>query len=202
MFYYLSGTISHIEGNLVVVDCQGVGYLCHSTAHTISKLTQGKEGKLFTHFHVREDAMDIFGFSTMEEKHMFVQLISVSGVGPKAGLGILSASTPANVAMAIITGDEKVLTAAPGIGKKIAQRVILELKDKLAKGQNLPISGGGESYGGGVTVIPQNKRSEATAALAVLGYAPGEIAQGLQGVDVDSLSLEEIIKQVLKKMMK
>lgn len=202
MYYYLSGEISHIDGNIVVVDCQGVGYLCQSTSTTISKLKIGESSKLFTYLNVREDAMDLFAFSSLEEKHLFLQLISVSGVGPKAGLAMLSGSNPANLAMAIITGDEKVLTAAPGIGKKIAQRVILELKDKLAKGQNISV-GSGESYSGtGVTVIPQNKRSEASAALAVLGYSPVEINQGLQTIDVDALTLEEIIKEVLKKMMK
>ncbi|MFI3252815.1 MAG: Holliday junction branch migration protein RuvA [Eubacteriales bacterium] len=201
MFYYLSGKITHIEGNLVVVDCQGVGYLCHSTGNTIGKLQIGKDHKLFTYLHVREDAMDIFGFYTVEEKHMFQQLISVSGIGPKAGLGILSMSSPADVALAIITGDEKALTVAPGIGKKIAQRVILELKDKLAKGQNLTLAAG-ESHSPAVTVIPQNKRSEATAALAVLGYSPVEIAQALQTIDLEPLTLEQIIKEVLKKMMK
>lgn len=199
MFYYLSGIISHIEGNKVVVDCQGVGYLCHSTGNTISRLERGKEQKLYTYLHVREDVMDIFGFLTLEEKHMFLQLISVSGVGPKAGLGILSMSSPADVALAIITEDVTVLTQAAGIGKKIAQRVILELKDKLAKGQNLSIGGGDTPS---TTVIPQNKRSEATAALAVLGYSPVEIAQALQTIDLESLTLEEIIKEVLKKMMK
>ncbi len=127
--------------------------------------------------------------------------VSVSGVGPKAALSILSATTPANLALSIITGDEKALTCAPGIGKKIAQRVILELKDKLAKGQT--ISAKGESYGGsGVTVIPENKLSEASAALAVLGYSQGEINVALKGIDLDSLTLEQIIKAALKKMMK
>lgn len=202
MFYYLKGSITHIEGSIVVVDCSGVGYLCYSTTNTLSKLKMGEECKLFTYMNVREDAMDLYGFATLEEKHLFVQLISVSGVGPKAGLGMLSGSSPSQLALAIITGDEKALTVAPGIGKKIAQRVILELKDKLAKGQTLTL-GGGESYGGsGVTVIPQNKQSEATAALAVLGYGPTEIAMGLSGLDLEALSLEEIIKEVLKKMMK
>lgn len=202
MFYYLSGTISHLEANLVVVDCGGVGYLCHSTTHTISRLKIGENSKLYTYLNVREDAMDVFAFSNLEEKHLFLQLISVSGVGPKAGLAMLSASTPEQLALAIITGDEKVLTVAPGIGKKIAQRVILELKDKLAKGQNLSMSGGESCATTGVTVIPQNKLSEATAALAVLGYAPLEINQALQGVEVDTLTVEQIIKEVLKKMMK
>lgn len=145
--------------------------------------------------------MELFGFATQEELNLFQQLISVSGVGPKAALSILSSSSPANLALSIITGDEKALTCAPGIGKKIAQRVILELKDKLAKGQTL--GGGGESYGGtGVTIIPENKSSEAAAALAVLGYSQGEINLALKGLDMSELTLEQIIKAALKKMMK
>lgn len=187
---------------MVVLDCGGVGYLCRTTNYTISSLCQNEDTKLYTHLHVREDAMEVFGFSTMEEKNIFLQLISVSGVGPKAALSILSVSTPETLALSIITGDEKALTVASGIGKKIAQRVLLELKDKLAKGQSLDRATG-ESYGGsGVTVIPQNKRSEATAALAVLGYAPNEIAIGLQGIDLEAMSVSDIIKEVLKKMLK
>ena len=145
--------------------------------------------------------MDLYGFATMEEKNLFSQLISVSGVGPKAALSILSTNTPANLALAIITGDERALTAAQGIGKKIAQRVILELKDKLAKGQML--STDGESYSGsGVTLIPQNKLSEASAALAVLGYSQSEINIALRGVLLDSMTLEQIIRAALKNMMK
>lgn len=200
MFYYLSGTVTHIEPYLAVIDCGGVGYACRTTSYTLSALKKGDKGKLFTHLNVREDAMELYGFATQEELNLFQQLISVSGVGPKAALSILSASTPANLALSIITGDEKALTCAQGIGKKIAQRVILELKDKLAKGQIAP---GGESYGGtGVTVIPENKSSEAAAALAVLGYSQSEIAAALKGIDVDGLALEEIIKQALKRMVK
>ena len=135
MFYYLNGTVAHIEPFLAVIDCGGVGYACRTTSYTLSALKKGDKGKLFTHLNVREDAMELYGFSTAEELRLFQQLISVSGVGPKAALSILSASTPANLALSIITGDEKALTCAQGIGKKIAQRVILELKDKLAKGQ-------------------------------------------------------------------
>ena len=145
--------------------------------------------------------MELFGFGTQEELNLFRQLISVSGVGPKAALSILSATTPANLALSIITGDEKALTCAQGIGKKIAQRVILELKDKLAKGQSFGTAG--ESYGGsGITVIPENKLSEASAALAVLGYSQGEINLALKGLDLEGLTLEQIIKAALKKMMK
>jgi Holliday junction DNA helicase RuvA len=201
MFYYLNGTVAHIEPYLAVIDCGGVGYACRTTTYTLSALKQGEKGKLYTHLNVREDAMELYGFATAEELRLFQQLISVSGVGPKAALSILSASAPANLALSIITGNEKALTCAPGIGKKIAQRVILELKDKLAKGQT--VSAAGESYGGaGVTVIPENKLSEATAALAVLGYSQGEINLALKGIDLDSLTLEQVIKQALKKMVK
>lgn len=201
MFYYVSGTVAHVAPYLAVIDCGGVGYACKTTSYTISALKKGEKGKLFTYLNVREDAMELYGFATEEELNLFEQLISVSGVGPKAALSILSVTTPANLALSIITGDEKALTCAQGIGKKIAQRVILELKDKLAKGQT--ISAGGESYGGtGVTIIPQDKLSEASAALAVLGYAQAEINVALKGVDLDSLTLEEIIKQALKRMMK
>ena len=201
MFYYLNGTVAHIEPFLAVIDCGGVGYACRTTSCTLSALKKGDRGKLFTHLSVKEDGVDLYGFATAEELRLFQQLISVSGVGPKAALSILSSSTPANLALSIITGDEKALTCAPGVGKKIAQRVILELKDKLAKGQ--AISASGESYGGtGVTVIPENKLSEATAALAVLGYSQGEINLALKGIDLEGLSLEQIIKEALKKMMK
>ena len=201
MFYYLNGTVAHIEPYLAVIDCGGGGYACRTTTYTLSALKQGEKGKLYTHLNVREDAMELYGFATAEELRLFQQLISVSGVGPKAALSILSASAPANLALSIITGNEKALTCAPGIGKKIAQRVILELKDKLAKGQT--VSAAGESYGGaGVTVIPENKLSEATAALAVLGYSQGEINLALKGIDLDSLTLEQVIKQALKKMVK
>lgn len=201
MFYYLSGPVSHIEPHLAVIDCGGVGYACRTTNYTLSNIKQGEKAKLFTHLNVREDAMELYGFATSEELNLFRQLISVTGVGPKAAISILSASTPANLALSIITGDEKALTCAPGVGKKIAQRVILELKDKLAKGQSVGIAG--ESYGGsGVTIIPENKLSEASAALAVLGYSQSEINLALKGVDLDSLTLEQIIKAALKKMMK
>ena len=200
MFYYLSGLVAHVEPYLAVIDCGGVGYACKTTSYTLAALKKGERGKLYTYLNVREDAMELFGFATQEELTLFQQLISVSGVGPKAALSILSASTPANLALSIITGDEKALTCAQGIGKKIAQRVILELKDKLAKGQT---AAAGESYGGtGVTIIPENKLSEASAALAVLGYGQAEINQALKGVDLDSLTLEQIIKAALKNMMK
>lgn len=201
MFYYVSGTVAHTEPYLAVIDCGGVGYACRTTSYTLSALKKGEKGKLFTYLNVREDAMELYGFATQEELNLFQQLISVSGVGPKAALSILSVGTPTNLALSIITGDEKALTCAQGIGKKTAQRVILELKDKLAKGQSF--NGAGERYSGtGITVIPENKLSEASAALAVLGYSQAEINVALKDINLEGLTLEQIIKQALKKMMK
>ena len=200
MFYYLNGTVAHIGPYLVVIDCGGVGYACRTTNHTMGKLTVGKTAKLYTHLNVREDLFELYGFSSESELGCFRMLIGVSGVGPKAALAILSSNSPEGLAMAIVSGNEKALTSAPGVGKKIAQRIILELKDKLAKGQ-LSVDGG-EAFAGGITVIPENKASEASAALAVLGYSQSEIAVALKGIDLDALSLEDVIKQALKKMVK
>ena len=201
MYYYVSGTVAHVEPYLAVIDCGGVGYACRTTTYTLSQIKKGDQAKLFTYLSVREDAMDLYGFASQEELKLFRQLISVSGVGPKAALGILSSTSPANLAMSIITGDEKALTAAQGVGKRIAQRVILELKDKLAKGQAISSSGENISVPA-MTIIPQNKLSEASAALAVLGYSQAEINVALKGIDMDTLPLEQIIRLALKNMLK
>ena len=200
MFYYVSGTVALLEPYLAVIDCGGVGYACRTTNYTLSKLNTGKAAKLYTHMYVREDLVELYGFASQSELGCFRMLIGVSGVGPKAALAILSSNTPEGLAMAIVSGNEKALTSAPGVGKKIAQRIILELKDRLAKGQLS--TGGGESFAGGITVIPENKASEASAALAVLGYSQSEIAAALKGIDLDALSLEDVIRQALKKMVK
>ena len=198
MFYYVSGTVAEIGPNLAVIDCGGVGYACATTNYTISRLKKGERAKLFTYLHVREEIFELFGFSSQQELSSFKMLIGVSGVGPKAALAILSSTTPNNLALSIVTGDEKALTAAPGIGKKIAQRIILELKDKLAKEQT------SFSSDGPVPVIAAggaNKAGEASAALAVLGYGTPASAAALKGVDMEQ-PLEEIIRQALKKMVR
>ena len=125
MFYYLKGVVGHVAPNLAVIDCGGVGYACRTTSYTLAALQVGEKAKLFTHLNVREDAMELYGFSTENECNCFRMLIGVSGVGPKAALSILSSTTPEGLATSIITGNEKALTVAPGIGKKIAQRIIL-----------------------------------------------------------------------------
>ena len=200
MFYYVQGPVAHIAPNLAVIDCGGVGYACNTTAYTLSALNVGKVSKLYTMPYVKEEIFELYGFASEQELAAFRMLLGVSGVGPKAALAILSCNSPDSFALAIVSGNEKALTSAPGVGKKIAQRIILELKDKLSKGQFT--TGGMENFACGSTVIPQDKTSEASAALAVLGYSQPEIAAGLKGLDLESLTLEQIIKQCLKKMVK
>ena len=199
MFYYVNGPVTELEAGLAVIDCGGVGYACATTNYTLSQLKKGERAKLYTYLNVREDAMELFGFASQSELRSFKMLIGVSGVGPKAALSILSSTTPQQLAMAVVMGDEKALTAAPGIGKKIAQRIILELKDKLAKEQ-----GSFDAGSGGPVRMPtqDNKAGEAAAALAVLGYGSQEISAALKGIDMEALPLEEIIRQSLKKMVK
>ena len=199
MFYYVNGTVTELEAGLAVIDCGGVGYACATTNYTLSQLKKGERAKLYTYLNVREDAVELFGFASQSELRSFKMLIGVSGVGPKAALSILSSTTPQQLAMAVVMGDEKALTAAPGIGKKIAQRIILELKDKLAREQ-----GSFDAGSGGPVLVPaqDNKAGEAAAALAVLGYGSQEIAAALKGIDMAPLPLEEIIRQSLKKMVK
>ena len=197
MFYYLNGTVALIEANLAVLDCGGVGFACNTTGYTLSQLQVGRQHRLYTYCHVREDAFDIFGFSTREELNCFLQLIGVSGVGPKAALSILSCMTPSQFSLAIVTGDEKTLTMAQGVGKKMAQRIILELKDKLAA--QMPDSAGGVSAS--IPVASGNKVAEASAALAALGYSQSEIALALKGVDAENLSVEDIVRSGLRAMV-
>ena len=200
MFYYLDGTIAEILPYMAVVDCGGVGYACKTTNNTLAHLKKGQRSRIYTYLHVGDGIFELYGFATQNELNSFRQLIGVSGVGPKAALAILSSSTPESLAMAVITGDEKALTAAPGIGKKIAQRIILELKDKLQKetAGGLDLTSAGAAAAGAVT----SKAAEAAAALAVLGYSAQETAMALKGIDTEQLSLEEIIRQSLKKMVK
>lgn len=186
-----------MEANLAVLDCGGVGYACYTTGTTLSQLQMGKPAKLFTYCHVKEDAFDIYGFSTREELNCFHRLISVSGIGPKVALAILSTATPSQFILAVVTGDEKSLTMAQGVGKKMAQRIILELKDKLA-GEQIEYTAASSNV-----VIPNatNKVSEAYAALASLGYSQSEIGVALKGIDTENCSLEDIVRQALRAMV-
>ena len=199
MFYYVEGKVAHIEPYLAVIDCGGVGYACRTTNHTISQLKKGEAKRLYTYLNVGDGIFELYGFATEQELNSFKLLIGVSGVGPKAALAILSVGTPETLTMAVVTGDEKALTATPGVGKKLAQRIILELKDKIAKETqelSLPASVGGVSAGIG------GKAAEAAAALAVLGYTQQDVSTALRGIDVENLPLEEIVRQSLKRMVK
>jgi Holliday junction DNA helicase RuvA len=193
MIYSVRGKLIHTENSAVVVECGGVGYLCQTTYNTLRTLKLNTEVTLYTYLNVREDAVDLFGFATQSELATFKTLISVSGVGPKAGLSILSELTAEQVAMAIATDDIKTITRAQGIGKKIAQRIILELKDKLAKSEQtqtgsvqMPQAAGGN--------VPK-----AIEALGVLGYTPADVSHVLAQFDA-SLPVEQLIAMTLKQM--
>lgn len=196
MLYYVSGTVTVLEPGLAVVDCNGVGYGCRVTAYTAAQLKLNQPAKLFITESIREDAYDIYGFSSREEQRCYELLITVNGVGPKAAMAILSAG-PQNFTLAVMTGDEKLLTAAQGIGKKIAQRIILELKDKVG-GSSLELDFSGPS----VSAAPANSGSlaMANAALQELGYSPAEINLALKGADPNA-STEELIRHALRAMV-
>ena len=196
MIYYVSGPVAVLEPGLAVIDCHGVGYGCRVTAYTAAQLKLNQTAKLFVTESIREDAFDLFGFISREEQNCFELLTSVNGVGPKAAMAILSAG-PQNFTLAVMTGDEKLLTAAQGVGKKLAQRIILELKDKMG-GASMEID---FSAGAGVAVAPQgNNLGLATAALQELGYSPAEIHNALKGADPNATT-EELVRFALRAMV-
>ena len=197
MFYYLNGTIAEIGANLAVVDCGGVGYACATTNYTLAQLKKGERAKLYTYLHVREDIFEIYGFATQGELNSFKMLIGVSGVGPKAALAILSAATPDQLTLAVVSGDEKTLTAAPGIGKKIAQRIILELKDKVG-GADVTLDFSGPAIV--PTVTDTGAMTLANKALQELGYSASEVAMALKGADPNA-STEELVRYALRAMV-
>ncbi len=195
MFYSLNGELTHIESGFAVVECAGVGYKCFTTVNTQKSLPNiGENVLLYTHLNVREDAMDLFGFSTKNELNCFKMLTSVSGVGSKVGLAILSELTSEQVAVAIVSGDSKTLTRAAGVGNKLAQRIILELKDKL---KNNNISSDNTNMISNISA--SGNASEAVKALNVLGYATSDIAPIIAKLD-SNLSVEDMIRASLKAM--
>lgn len=196
MIYYVSGPVALLEPGLAVIDCAGVGYGCRITAYTASKLKLRENTRLYVTESIREDSYDLYGFESREEQRCFELLTNVNGVGPKAALSILSSGGPQNFTLAVMTGNEKMLTAAPGVGKKIAQRIILELKDKLGGASELDFSAGS------VAAAPaaNNAVGLATAALQELGYGPAEISAALKGVDPNA-STEEMVRYALRAMV-
>ena len=198
MFHHIEGIVSEIGPNLAVLDCGGIGFALNTTLHTLSALRVGEKSKLYVSEAVKEDAFDLYGFSTKSERRCFEMLTAVSGIGPTAALSILSANTPEGLALAVMNNNEKALTVAPGIGKKIAQRVILELKDKIGQESSeivipAPVS------------VPEGESgavNDAVSALLVLGYSNSEIAPALKKLDLNGMSSDQIIKAVLKSMVK
>ena len=197
MLYSVRGKLIHTTASSAVVECGGVGFDCQTTLNTLKTLKTGSEVTLFTYLNVREDAMELFGFATKTELETFKTLISVSGVGPKAGLSVLSELSPEQVAMAIATDDIKTITRAQGIGKKIAQRIVLELKDKLAKA--VSGDGGFPNIGSGAAAAASGNVPKAVEALGVLGYTPADVAPVLATLDSD-LPVEQLIALTLKQM--
>lgn len=198
MFHHIEGIVSEIGQNLAVIDCGGIGFALNTTLNTLSYIKTGEKCKLYVSEAVKEDAFDLYGFYTKSERRCFEMLTSVSGIGPKAALSILSANTPEGLALAVMNNNEKALTVAPGIGKKIAQRVILELKDKIGKeSSDVEIS---------VPTVMQTGESstvnDAVTALSVLGYSSSEVAPLLKKLDLTGMTTEQIIKAVLKSMVK
>ena len=196
MLYYVSGPVAVLEPGLAVIDCNGVGYGCRVTAYTAAQLKLDKRAKLYITESIREDAFDLYGFISREEQRCYELLTSVNGVGPKAAMAILAAG-PQNFTLAVMTGDEKLLTAAQGVGKKIAQRIILELKDKIGGG-NMEID---FSTGPAVTApAANNSAALANAALQELGYSPAEIVTALKGADPNA-STEDLVRYALRAMV-
>lgn len=195
MYYYIKGKLALKDLNFAVVEAGGVGYLIYTSMKSLCELGEtGSAVTMYTHLNVREDAQDLFGFTTVEEKNMFLHLLSVSGVGPKAALAILSVVTPAQFAVAVVTNDVKTITKASGVGPKLAQRVILELKDKM-KNEDLELTAEETAE-----ISASDSMSEAISALVVLGYSANDAKAAVKKAD-PSMSTEEIIKKALASLM-
>lgn len=204
MFHYIRGTLAAIRQGFAVLDAGGVGFrLCVSdnTYQAISK-KQNTEVKLFTYLSVREDGMELFGFFTEAESELFQLLITVSGVGPKAAMAILSVFTPEKFALAVCTDDKKAIAKANGIGPKTAARIILELHDKMANAGDFGGESGTQVVFPGEMPTAGNSLAEAQEALLVLGYNRTEILGVLRGLDTTAMSTEELIRAALKKLMR
>lgn len=197
MFYFIRGTVAHMAPGLVVIDAHGVGYALNTSYLSASSVKTGDTATFYTYLYVREDIFDLYGFATQEELTCFKQLIAISGVGPKAAAAILGVVTPQKLALAVVTGDEKALCQAPGIGKKLAQRIILELKDKMAKNQ---LESASEAEGLPADLPSGGALDDALAALTVLGYARAQALAALKGADAAAMSVDELIRTALKKL--
>lgn len=200
MFYYLNGTLAVLEAPIAVIDCGGVGYQLTVSNVTAALLGEkiSKPVKLLTHLAVREDGIELFGFISREERETFMKLTSVSGIGPKAAMSILSTMTPDDLALAIASEDTKAIARAPGIGAKTAARVVLELKDKITKDM---MSTSPQSLGSTPAAMPLGGAlADATEALMALGYDKNTVLNALKGVDAKGADAGALIRLALKKL--
>ena len=195
MFYYIKGPVAYKGADFMVIDAGGVGYKIYTSDYTLQKASVNSEFKAYTYLHIREDIFDIYGFATSEELSTFEMLISVSGVGPKAALAVLSGMTPDKFALAVIHSDIKAITAAQGVGKKIAERIIVELKDKISREL-----GSAPGFNGVSETAPETA-DEAVNALMVLGYSALEAKGAVIAVKDSCSTVEDIIKKALTILM-
>ena len=208
MFYYISGKLAHLDPTFAVVDAAGVGYKMTISQSTYAQMPPHRSVEekpivtLYSYMAVREDGIELFGFATTEELDSFKMLITVSGVGPKAAISILSLLSPQKLALAICTDDKKTISKANGIGPKTAARIVLELKDKL-KGQNISLDDSGDGDISATDLLgAADKRSDAISALTVLGYTRGEAEAVIRKINIADLEVDDIIKEALKKLMR
>ena len=200
MFYSITGKVIHTDAGSVVLEAGGIGYRLTVSGRTLGYAADGAskgDVRLYTYLSVREDGIELFGFRDESELDLYKKLISVSGVGPKMGIALLSALSPEEIALAV-GGDYRMLTRAQGVGKRTAERIILELRDKLGA---MPAGGDAEDIGAAAAPQDPGKAEDAESTLLVLGYGRAEIAVALRGIDMQALSLEDIIKAALKKLM-
>lgn len=195
MIYSVRGILTHTEQNVAVVECSGVGFLCRTTGNTLRNIKLGSEVTLYTHLSVREDAMELFGFSTLSELNTYKMLINVNGVGPKVAISILSILSPEQVAVAVASGEWKTITQANGVGPKMAQRITLELKDKF---KGIEVDKSNETSESDV-VFHSGNVPKAVQALAVLGFSASEVTPILTKLD-ENLTVEQMISTALKKL--
>ncbi|MDF2523424.1 MAG: Holliday junction branch migration protein RuvA [Clostridiales bacterium] len=201
IFAYINGKLSYKHNDYVVVEANGIGYKIITALSTIDNIgSVGNEVKIYTYLYVREDIMNLYGFLTQEELGMFELLISVSGVGPKAAISILSTVSPSKFGLAIITDDAKTLTKAQGVGNKVAQRIILELKDKIKKEQLVALNTMGQAEAS--SNMGNSKIQEAVSALMALGYTPFEANKAISAVYSEDAELESIIKAALRSLVR
>lgn len=196
MIYSVNGEVVHIEQNMIVVECGGVGYACHSTSSAVSAAVMGEKLKLFTYLNIREDAAELFGFADETELNCFKKLISVSGVGCKMAISVLSALSPQEFALSVINEDYKKLTKAQGVGNKLAQRIVLELKDKLKKDSSFENTNIPQVN---IKAVGGNAYNEALTALMVLGFTNSQAQTALEGLSSE-LSVQELVKEGLKRL--